>query len=285
MDATIATWTTRVPSRQWVREDRLLTEIGETLPESIADSKPLSEVHRLDLSLFVIFEEAALRVSGALTRRAPTVEAMQFSAQQTLDEARHYEVFLSRLNTSHGCEDEILDATLVNEEIKIPPLRKFLERSYEVIDGGDFIEGLTLMNLIFEGMAYPLYAYESRYWDRVDPYLTRMIQNAFADESRHVMYGAQLVNKLLKGDTARKARVQKMTREMTQLMNQVFKYYVRKFVKLFDAVSRRHKDLFADSEFAPGRKICETPYEEQIATIHHSIKTQHDKILTRAGLA
>ena len=48
-----------------------------------------------------------------------------------------------------------------------------------------------LTNLVLEGMAYPLYGYEERYWKPVDPYLARLIASAFADETRHVAFGAR----------------------------------------------------------------------------------------------
>lgn len=282
LNTTIANWTKKVPSRQWAKEDSALAEIGAETPHIIADSKPLSEVHRLDLSLFVIFEEAALRVSGALVRSAPTLESMNFAAQQTLDEARHHEIFLSHLERS--CRVIDLTEPVVTEAIKTPPLRRFLELCDEVIDKGDFIEGLALMNLVFEGMAYPLYAYEERYWRKVDPYLAALINSAFADESRHVGFGAKIVHNFLKDDPSRKARVVSLCDEATLLMHEVFKYYVRKFVRLFDHVGKLHKDEFAGTEFKPGKLVSETPYEEQIAAIHASIQNQHELILTRAGL-
>ena len=67
-------------------------------------------------------------------------------------------------------------------------------------------------------------------------------------------------------------------------MGEVFDYYVRKFVGLFDAVARRHRTLFADAELEPGRRLADTPYEEQIASIRHSIDTEHARLLGRAGL-
>jgi len=60
---------------------------------------------------------------------------------------------------------------------------------------------------------------------------------------------------------------------------------VRKFVGLFDAVARRHRTLFADAELEPGRRLADTPYEEQIACIRHSIDTEHARLLGRAGLS
>src|SRR5688572_10971534 len=88
VDLSIERWTRDVALRQWSRDDGALSELGAVLPEPIARERSLAEVHRLDLSLFVVFEEAALRVSGALVRRAPDAQAMAFAAQQTLDPAR-----------------------------------------------------------------------------------------------------------------------------------------------------------------------------------------------------
>jgi hypothetical protein len=281
-DMSIAHWVDGVAKKQWQKEDAALDAIGAAVPLVIADSRPLSEVHRLDLSLFAIFEEAALRVSGALTRNAPSNEAMYFAAQQTIDEARHHEIFMNRLAQSGKAIG--IDDTVVSEAIKTPPLLRFLERCDEVVDRGNFVEGLVLMNLVFEGMAYPLYAYEQRYWAPVDPYLSELVRTAFVDETRHVNFGIYMVKKYSTCNGAHQAGLTALCRDATMLMSEVFDYYVHKFVKLFDSVARIHKDLFAAAEFAPGRLISETPYKDQIKAIHESINTQHDRILTRAGL-
>jgi len=271
-----------VPSKQWSREDAELSVIGEGLPELLAHSRPLAEVHRLDLALFVVFEEASLRVSGALTRRAPSEDALRFAAQQTLDEARHYEIFRGRLAASSAAASarpEDAEAAIL-----IPPLRRFVDRCYEVADAGSFVEATVLMNLVLEGMAYPLYAYEERYWRPVDPYLARMIRSAFVDETRHVAFGAALVKSLLERDPERRAKVSAFCADAREDLREVFRYYVRTFVGLFDATARRHKDVFAGAELAPGRLIAETPYEEQVAMIHKSIDDEHARLLARAGL-
>lgn len=282
IDTSIKHWVNKVPVRQWQKADQVLLQMGTTLPTAIAESRPLAEVHRLDLSLFVVFEEAALRISGALTRSAPNEDALNFSAQQTLDEARHREIFWQRLSDS--CQASGQAQAVISEAILTPPLRRFLEHCYEVVDSGEFIEGLVLMNLVFEGMAYPLYAYEQRYWQPVDPYLAALVNSAFIDESRHVAYGAYIVNQLLQGDSARQAKVRKLCQEASLAMGEIFTYYIHKFVKLFDSVARLHQDLFATAEFAPGRLIATTPYQEQIAVIQASITQQHTELLARAGL-
>src|SRR5438105_4586462 len=98
IDLSIDRWTRDVAARQWARDDAALA--APALPDAIATEKSLAEVHRLDLSLFVVFEEVALRVSGALVRRAPDAGALAFCAQQALDEARHREIFARRLAAS-----------------------------------------------------------------------------------------------------------------------------------------------------------------------------------------
>lgn len=281
VDLSIQRWTQDVAVRQWGRDDRALESAGAALPATIAGERGLAEVHRLDLSLFVVFEDAALRVSGALVRRAPTDAALAFAAQQTLDEARHHELFARRLALSTAAQGTRPAAAA----LMIPPLRRFLDLCFEVADRGSFLEGLVLTNLVMEGMAYPLYAYERRYWAPVDPYLAGLIDSAFADETRHVAFGAALVREALADDAAARARVQRLTDDARQVMGEVFAYYVRKFVGLFDAVARRHRALFADADFQPGRRLADTPYEEQIACIRHSIDTEHARLLARAGLS
>jgi hypothetical protein len=282
IDYSIDRWVAHVPRRQWLKEETRWLAAGEAIPAAILDNKALAEVHRLDLSLFVIFEEAALRVSGALTRRAPDADTLNFCAQQTLDEARHLEMFQGRLTLAAAALGKPAQPA---QSIMSPPLKRFLARCYEVVDRGDFIEGLTLMNLIFEGMAHPLYAYEERYWQPVDPFLAALVRSAFADESRHVGYGASLVRATLAEDGARRESVRALCVEATAAMAEVFDYYVRSFVSLFDAVAKRNGDLFQGAEFAPGRTIAATPYEEQVRTIQSSMKNEHAKLLARAGLA
>lgn len=282
MDLSIARWVDVVASSQWAREGRELAAVGEEIPAVILDSPPLAEVHRLDLALFVVFEEVSLRVSGALTRRAPSLDALDFSAQQTLDEARHHEVFRRRLERASAAAG--LGKVPATDAILIPPLARFIERCYEVADGGSFVEGLVLMNLVFEGMAHPLYAYEERYWKPLDPYLARLVRAAFTDETRHVAFGAAIVRTLLADDPGARAKAAALVGDARRAMGEVFSHYIQEFVGLFDAVARLHPDRFADVELAPGRRIVDTPYEEQVRMIQASIDREHGRLLARAGL-
>jgi hypothetical protein len=68
-------------------------------------------------------------------------------------------------------------------------------------------------------------------------------------------------------------------------MGEVFDYYVRKFVGLFDAVARRHQALFAGACFEPGPARRGDAVREQVRSIRARIDGEHVRLLRRAGLA
>ena len=280
IDTSVARWTRVVAVTQWNRDDGALASIGGAIPEAIAGERALGEVHRLDLSLFVVFEEVALRVSGALARSAPSRDALSFAAQQTLDEARHHEMFASRLAQSTAASG----TRAGGDEILIPPLRKFIDLCYEVADRGAFVDGLVLTNLVLEGMAYPLYGYEERYWKPVNPYLARLIASAFSDETRHVAFGAALVGAALDDNRAARARVQRLTDDARRVMG-----------KSSTTTSGSSSACSTRSRAATGR-CSRTPSwnraggsrtrltRNRSPVIRHRINTEHAKLMGRAGL-
>jgi len=283
VDLSISRWVRVVPSKQWAREDRALEAFGECLPEVILASPPLAQVHRLDLALFAVFEEAALRVSGALTRLAPSLDGLNFAAQQALDEARHHAMFRRRLEAASAALGVRADDA--REEILIPSLKRFMDHCYAVVDSGSFVEAMVLMNLVLEGMAHPVYSYEERYWKAIDPYLSQLVRSAYVDETRHVAFGAHTVRSLLETDPARRAKASRLCAEASEAMGEVFDHYIQEFVALFDAVARMHPELFAGAECAPGRLIAETPYEDQVRLIRASVESEHARLIARAGLS
>jgi len=75
-------------------------------------------VHRLDLCLFVVFEEAALRVSGALVRHAPTADALAFAAQIVFYGLAAYGAYLSRRDLRQAVTADDTREHSVNELMK-----------------------------------------------------------------------------------------------------------------------------------------------------------------------
>jgi hypothetical protein len=283
IDASVVRWVDVVVAGPSAREQRPHDQDDEPIPERIQSSRPLAEVHRLNLALLTLFEDTGLRMSGALIRHAPTPAALSFAAQQTLDQSRHHEAFRQRLRRAHTGDGAPREQETI-QAILTPPLRRFIDQCYEIVDSGSFVEGVTMMNLVLDGMAYPLYSHQQRYWRSIDPYLSRLLGGAFADETRHVAFGARIVRETLEGDPNQRLKVARLCRDARALLGESLRYYVRTFVKLFDAVARRQGELLADTEFAPGRKIRDHGYEEQVASIHASIEREQAKLLVRAGL-
>src|SRR5258708_7827017 len=75
-----------------------LMNLDEAIPEVISNSRPLAEAHRLDLALFVAFEEESLRIAESLSRYAPNTDVLNFLADQAREDAHHLEQFRRRLD-------------------------------------------------------------------------------------------------------------------------------------------------------------------------------------------
>lgn len=266
----------------------------EAIPAAIISSRPLAEVHRLDLALFVAFEEASSRLSAAL---APSLPDCAPLAEQARDDARHHAAFRRRLALSLGATHHGRGADMetnllrllrgekapapaplspdeVAQAVVIPPLRRFFQRCDATARGGSALDTVTLLNLVLKGTAAPLYAREVAYWRPVDPALADFASDAGADEARHVAHGMQLVRVAI-NDPARRASVAALFDEGRAVMREVSRYYVRKFVASFCAVARRAPEMFVGAELTPGRLLAETPEEEQATLILALIDAEH----------
>jgi hypothetical protein len=229
------------------------------LPDAIAASRPLAEAHRLDLALFVVFEEWSVEVAHTLMRHAKGV-MLAFLTRQAQDDTRHLAVFGARLDQSLAVKPAGADRTqalllrvlqsgerttaaLRREEIVnaviVPPLRRFLDRVRSLANTGDSVEALSLLNLVFKGMACPLSRYEVRFWEKVDPFLSFLIRGADADERRHVTDAARILRTLLAGDAARRGPLLALCEAARAELAEAFRYYARKMVGLSSTYSKQ----------------------------------------------
>ncbi|WP_138927873.1 hypothetical protein [Verminephrobacter aporrectodeae] len=98
-------------------------------------------------------------------------------------------------------------------------LRRFYDLILEQVDKGDFIAGSLAQNIEMEGMVYPLYRYEMKYWSRIDSAFSHIVKGAFADEAHHVGFGEAMMRSYLKGlDPGRRSRLQKMLEPFSGLI-------------------------------------------------------------------
>lgn len=127
----------------------------------------------LQLSQFLHGEQGALIVASQLVGGVPWIDAKYYASSQTMDEARHVEVFHRYLHEKVEWEwpindslKELLDATIKDSRWDF----KYLG-----------------MQIIIEGLA--MAAFGNLYKLTEEPLLKQLVYNVMRDESRHVAFG------------------------------------------------------------------------------------------------
>ncbi len=127
----------------------------------------------LQLSQFLHGEQGALIVASQLVGGVPWIEAKYYAGTQTMDEARHVEVFSRYLHEKlewqwpiNDSLKELLDATIQDSRWDF----KYLG-----------------MQIIIEGLA--MAAFGNLYQMTREPLLKQLIHYVMRDESRHVAFG------------------------------------------------------------------------------------------------
>ena len=127
----------------------------------------------LQLSQFLHGEQGALIVASQLVGGVPWIDAKYYAGTQTMDEARHVEVFARYLNEKLEWEwpinaslKELLDATIKDSRWDF----KYLG-----------------MQIIIEGLA--MAAFGNLYQMAQEPLLKDLLKYVMKDESRHVAFG------------------------------------------------------------------------------------------------
>lgn len=167
----------------------------------------------------VLGEQCALAASSGLVNAAPDRASKLFLATQTLDEARHVEIFVQRLYDL-GVKPEDLESTL--KTYGNPNLVKFAEVLLEKIDKKDFVAGVVGQNIVLEGMAFSVFEMLHATAEKANPKFAHTLSGTIADERRHVGFGENRIGELIKRHPERKTDIQKMQRNMTKHMLATF---------------------------------------------------------------
>ena len=167
----------------------------------------------------VVGERCALAASSGLINCAPDYPSKRFLATQTLDDARHVEIFTQRLFDLGVKKDELEDVISLHAN---PNLVKFAEVLLEKVDKGDFLAGVVGQNIVLEGMAFSVF--EMMYAGNVDvnPKFASTLSGTIADERRHVGFGENRIGSLIREQPEKKAEVEQMQKEMTYHMLATF---------------------------------------------------------------
>jgi 1,2-phenylacetyl-CoA epoxidase catalytic subunit len=194
-------------------------EAGEYEAEEIMADDDLREASIRTTVALVVGERAALAASSGLINAAPDHPSKRFLATQTLDEARHVEIFTQRLHDL-GVKKDDLESTI--DHFANPNLVKFAEVLLEKVEAGDFVAGVVGQNIVLEGMAFTVFEMMEAGNRELNPKFAHTLQGTIADERRHVGFGENRIGSLIKQYPEKKPEVEKMQQEMTYHMLRVF---------------------------------------------------------------
>ncbi|MFI5307057.1 MAG: ferritin-like domain-containing protein [Polyangiales bacterium] len=130
------------------------------------------------LSNFLHGEQGALMVASQLVSAVPHTDAKFYAATQTMDEARHVEVFARYLNKIDG------------QRPIAAPLKSVLD---DTLKTGNFMQKLVGMQIVVEGLA--LFAFKRMRSMTDEPLLKELLGYVARDESRHHAYGVQYIER------------------------------------------------------------------------------------------
>jgi len=130
------------------------------------------------LSNFLHGEQGALMVASQLVNAVPHTDAKFYAATQTMDEARHVEVFAAYLEKLGGTQPIA------------PGLKNVLD---ETLKTGNWMQKLVGMQIVVEGLA--LFAFRRMRNLTEEPLLRELLMYVSRDEARHHAYGVQYIER------------------------------------------------------------------------------------------
>jgi hypothetical protein len=146
------------PIRNW--GDKELTALGV-------------ESFKAQLSQFMHGEQGAMMTAAKIVETVPWIDAKYYAATQTMDEARHTEVFAKYLHTKLG---------------EAYPMSPFLEDQITALLEDERWDIAYLgMQIVIESLALAAFGTMLRNTD--EPLLRKLLRYVMSDEARHVAFG------------------------------------------------------------------------------------------------
>jgi hypothetical protein len=192
---------------------------GEVEPDMLTGNPVLREDAIRTTVQLVVGERCALSASSGLINAAPDEASRRFLATQTLDEARHVEIFTQRLHDL-GVKKGDLESTI--RQHANPNLVKFAEILLEKVDRKDFVSGVVGQNIVLEGMAFTVFEMMYAMNHELNPKFGHTLSGTIADERRHVGFGENRIGSLIRQYPEKKAEVERMQRDMSYFMLATF---------------------------------------------------------------
>jgi len=199
------------------------TEFGHTAgakePDEIITNDTLRQEAIRSTVQLVVGERCALAASSGLINAAPDEGSKRFLATQTLDEARHVEVFTQRLYDL-GVKKNELEGVI--RQHANPNLVRFAEILLEKVDKKDFIAGVVGQNIVLEGMAFSVFEMMLALNQSMNAKFAETLAGTIADERRHVGFGENRIGSLIKEHPEKRPEIERMQKEMSYYMLATF---------------------------------------------------------------
>jgi hypothetical protein len=131
------------------------------------------ELFKAQLSQFVHGEQGAMMTAAKIVETVPWIDARYYASTQTMDEARHTEVFAKYLRTKLG------DAY---------PMSPFLKSQiWALLEDSRWDIAYLGMQIVIESLA--LAAFGDMLRRTKEPLLSKLLRYVMSDEARHVAFG------------------------------------------------------------------------------------------------
>jgi hypothetical protein len=138
------------------------------------------EIFKAQLSQFMHGEQGAMMTAAKLVETVPWIDAKYYAATQTMDEARHTEVFARYLSEKVG---------------EAYPMSPFLQgQIFGLLEDSRWDIAYLGMQIIIESLA--LAAFGDLLRRTNEPLLTKLLRYVMADEARHVAFGIVSLSEL-----------------------------------------------------------------------------------------
>ncbi|MGH0035594.1 MAG: ferritin-like domain-containing protein [Myxococcota bacterium] len=191
------------------------------------------------LSNFLHGEQGALMVAGQLVNAVPDMDGKFYTATQTMDEARHVEVFAAYV--------DLLD--------EVYPISEGLKRLLDnVLSVDDWRLKAVGMQVVTEGLA--LYSFRDMRNQTEEPLLRQLLTYVSRDEARHTGFGIKYLGHVVPTlSETEKARIEDFAFEAARLLiDQRAGYSMRE----------RIMKIWADAGIDPNEALGEMMKEREV---------------------
>ncbi|HXY94109.1 MAG TPA: ferritin-like domain-containing protein [Acidimicrobiia bacterium] len=143
------------------------------------------EMLKAQLSQFMHGEQGAMLTAAKLVEAVPWIDAKYYAATQTMDEARHTEVFAKYLDTKLG---------------EAYPMSPYLEQQIDaLLEDSRWDIAYLGMQIVIESLALAAFGDMVR---RIhEPLMHKLLRYVMSDEARHVAFGVLSLQELYAGLT------------------------------------------------------------------------------------